>query len=318
MKLRIATRRSALALVQTRWVAAELRRRNPGLEIDEVHVVTTGDKVLDVPLAQIGGKGLFVSEVEATLADGRADLAVHSMKDVPTELAAGLEIVCIPKREDPRDALVSLDGAELDALEAGSRVGTSSLRRVLQLRARRNDLAYETLRGNVDTRLRRLEEGRFRAIVLASAGLRRLGLIDRPHVLLSTEQCLPAVGQGALAIEARIDDEATRALLAPLEDRATRLCVEAERTFLRDLEGGCQIPIAAHAHFDGGRLALDAIVGAADGAEIVSAGSEAYTSSTSLHDAHRLGHEVAAEIIARGGRALVEAARALVKAPSRA
>src|SRR5688500_8816083 len=202
VKVRIATRGSKLALVQTRWVAARIREHNPGIEIEEVVIVTKGDKITDVPLAKIGGKGLFVVDVEDAITQGRADIAVHSMKDVPAHLAEGLGIVCVPEREDPRDVLITREGGELDDLTAGTQVGTGSLRRVCQLRQRRPDLAYVPMRGNVDTRLRKLAEGEVGAIVLAAAGLNRLGLAGSVKLAaIPAGTCLPAVGQGALAIE---------------------------------------------------------------------------------------------------------------------
>lgn len=293
MILRIATRKSPLALAQTRWIAARIRDKHPNVTVEEVHVVTEGDRVLDRPLSEIGGKGLFVSEVEAKLSSGQADLAVHSMKDVPGDLAPGLAIVCMPEREDPRDVLVTRDGTELFDLEAGGRIGTSSLRRVSQLRALRPDLAYVSVRGNVDTRLRKLEEGQFVGVVLALAGLRRLDLHHRRMHVLDLESSIPAIGQGALAIEARADDESTKALLAHLEHPETRIAVEAERAFLRKLEGNCKSPIAGHARFtDGGtRLVMDGLVASLSGDRIL-------TGSTTC------------TITARGTEARIEAAKA--------
>jgi hydroxymethylbilane synthase len=316
VRLRIATRKSLLALTQTRWVAARLRDRWPGLEVEEVHVVTEGDRQQTGLLSKVGGKGLFVSEVEAAIADGRADMAVHSMKDVPARLADGLGLVCVPPREDPRDVLVTTDGAQLDDLEAGQRVGTASLRRACQLRAFRNDLAYAVLRGNVDTRLRKLEEGQYRAIVLAYAGLRRLGLHGRPLWPIPVEVSLPAVGQGVLALEAREDDARTLELLAPLEDEPTRVCVEAERALAALLEGGCQAPLAAHARFEdgGARLRVEGLVGSVDGDRLVRASTDAYltgdTPGARLRAAIEAGREVASTLLARGADKLLAEARA--------
>jgi len=313
--LRIATRKSLLALTQTRSIAAQLRARWPGLEVEEVQIVTEGDRNQTGMLSKIGGKGLFVSEVEAAIADGRADFAVHSMKDVPAALADGLALVCVPEREDARDVLVTKDGVEIDALSAGARIGTSSLRRSCQLRAFRNDLAYTVLRGNVDTRLRKLDEGQYEAIVLAYAGLRRLGLADRPLWPIPPDVCLPAVGQGVLALEARTDDERTRTLLAPLEHTATRLCVEAERAFLGSLDGGCQAPMAAHARLspDGARLRVDALVGSIDGDEVLRAGTDAWLTSDDpavrLRAAIEAGREVASSLLSRGAGRLLAHAR---------
>ena len=319
MKLRIATRKSKLALTQTRWVAERIREHTPGVDIEEVHVVTEGDRVLDKPLAAIGGKGLFVTEVEATLLDGRADLAVHSMKDVPNELSAGLEITCIPEREDPRDALITPGGIEIDALPAGARVGTSSLRRSCQLKGHRPDLDFATLRGNVDTRLRKLTEGRYGAIVLAMAGLRRLSLLDDRHWIIPVDICIPAVGQGALGIEARIGDEATARLIAPLGHAATRVAVEAERAFLHELQGSCKVPVAGHATTsDGGnRLRFDGMVGSVDGSRILSGSSERYIQERSegerLSAARQLGREVAEGLLAKGAADLIREGIATVE-----
>lgn len=320
MKLRIATRKSPLALAQARFIAAELQRFHPGLEIEELHIVTLGDRIQDRPLSEVGGKGLFVTEIEQALNEGRADLAVHSMKDVPAELAPGLEIACVPMREDARDVLVTTDGAALDDLEAFSKIGTSSLRRQAQLRRRRNDVICESVRGNVGTRLRKLEEGNYRAIVLALAGLRRLGLTHLRHRVLSVEECVPAVGQGALGLEIRADDDRTRALLAPLEHWDTRIAVEAERVFLAKLNGGCQLPIAGHAQLshNGTRLVMDALVGSPDGLEIISAGIDQHIDDRSpagkLKLAREVGLELAAQVLERGGAELIEKARALTEA----
>ncbi|MEM9195647.1 MAG: hydroxymethylbilane synthase [Myxococcota bacterium] len=317
MKVRIATRKSQLALTQTRWVAAQLKKLRPALNVEEVHVVTQGDKILDRPLSTIGGKGLFVSEVEACLLDDRADIAVHSIKDVPSRLADGLCMGAIPVREDPRDVLCSKDGTELDGLEAGAKIGTSSLRRSAQLRAARPDLAFQSLRGNVPTRLRKLDEGQYDAIVLAAAGLRRLELLERPHWVISPELCIPAVGQGALGIEARMDDDATLELLAGLDDPQTRLEVDAERALLKDLEGSCKVPIAGHARLgDGNRLTLHAMVGSLDGTTILSGASDAYLEGRGKargEAARALGTEVAAGLIKRGAKDLIREAIAAVE-----
>jgi hydroxymethylbilane synthase len=322
MKLRIATRRSPLALAQTRWVAERIRERAHHVEVQEVHVETTGDRIQDRPLNTVGGKGLFVAEVEAALVAGEADLAVHSLKDVPgdTDLAEGFDILCVPKREDPRDVLITADGEELDGLVAGTKVGTTSLRRVCQLRVRRPDLHYATLRGNVGTRLRKLDEGQYGAVVLAAAGLRRLGLLgDRPHWPIPLEVSLPAVGQGTLAIEGRVDDPQLRHLLDPLEDATTRVVTEAERTLLRALQGSCHVPIAGHAHHseDGQRLSLEGLVGSLDGATTLQAAAERYLTGRRQDDhiaaARDLGTEVAESLIARGARKLMREAAAAME-----
>ncbi|HVO18593.1 MAG TPA: hydroxymethylbilane synthase [Anaeromyxobacter sp.] len=266
--VRIATRRSPLARWQAEHVARELRAREPGLEV-RLHMVTTrGDRILEVPLSQVGGKGLFVKEIEDALLSGEAEVAVHSMKDLPAELAPGLTIGAVPDREDPRDALCAPRHGALAALPVGARVGTSSLRRGAQLRALRPDLVIEMVRGNVETRLRRASAD-LDAVVLASAGLRRLGLAGNATYLFPVEELLPAVAQGALALEARAGDAATLARLRALEHAETRLAVEAERGFLARIEGGCQVPIAGHARLEGGQVWLRALVASVDGARVV-------------------------------------------------
>ncbi len=261
----IATRRSALALAQCRAFVQRLAALDPAVELRELQVVTSGDRIQDRPLAEIGGKGLFVKEIEEALLDRRADVAVHSIKDVPGLLPKGLTITCIPAREDPRDVLVAPAHGTLSALPAGARVGTSSLRRLASLKALRPDLTVLPIRGNVDTRLRKLDAGEFDAIVLARAGLVRLGLTARTTEILSPDISLPAVGQGALGIECREDDEAVRARLAPLHDLETATCVAAERGVLIALGGDCRTPLAAFAERTGGALRLRAFVAAKDG-----------------------------------------------------
>ena len=314
MKLRIATRKSRLALAQTRYVAAALKGIDPSLEVEEVPLTTEGDRILDRPLAEIGGKGLFVSEVEAAIVDGRADIAVHSIKDVPTGLAQGLQITAIPEREDPRDCLVSANGAEIDAMEAGKRIGTSSLRRAAQLKAHRPDLAFASLRGNVDTRLRKLDSGDYDAIVLAYAGMRRLDLTGRMHWVIPENVCLPAIGQGALGIETRVDDHATNALVTQLDHEKTRLEVEAERALLRKLEGSCRVPIAGHAMLrEGSRLTLHGMVGSLDGTQILSGASDTYLTGKGeglVGRARAVGDEVAENLIQRGALDLIREALA--------
>lgn len=246
MKLTYATRRSALALAQCRAFVARLKAAHPDLELVEEQVVTTGDKIQDRPLSEVGGKGLFVKEIEEALLENRADIAVHSIKDVPGVMPDGLLIACIPAREDARDVLVCPRFGSLDGLPQGAKVGTSSLRRMVNLHAARPDLTIVPMRGNVDTRLRKLDEGEFDAIVLARAGLVRLGLENRATAVLSPEVSLPAVGQGALGIECRADDARTRGLLAALHDERTSRCVAAERGVLIALEGDCKTPIAAY------------------------------------------------------------------------
>jgi hydroxymethylbilane synthase len=267
-RLTYATRRSALALAQCRAFVATLAASHPDLELVELLVVTTGDKIQDRPLSEVGGKGLFVKEIEEALLDGRADLAVHSIKDVPGSLPEGLVLACVPARVDPRDVLVAPKHGTLAALPKGARVGTSSLRRKLSVLAARPDLVVVPLRGNVDTRLKRLEGGELDAILLAHAGLLRLGLGGRVTEVLSADVSLPAIGQGALGIETREADAAARALLEELHDRETAVRVAAERGVLVALGGDCKTPIAAHAEREDGQMRLRAFVADADGSRL--------------------------------------------------
>ncbi|WP_456375660.1 hydroxymethylbilane synthase [Thiolapillus sp.] len=267
--IRIATRKSPLAMWQAEHVAAALRTAHPGIQVELLGMSTQGDKILDTPLAKIGGKGLFVKELEQGMLDGSADIAVHSMKDVPVELPQGLHLPVIMEREDPRDALVSNDYASLDELPEGARVGTSSLRRQCQLRAGRPDLKLLPLRGNVNTRLRKLDEGEYDAIVLAAAGLIRLDFAHRIRAFIEPGQSLPAIGQGAVGIECRADDARVNDLIAPLHHADTASRVLAERAMNNRLEGGCQVPIAGHAILQGEELWLRGLVGSEDGKTIV-------------------------------------------------
>jgi hydroxymethylbilane synthase len=264
----VATRKSALALAQARAFMRELGGAHPGLAIEELHVTTTGDKIVDRPLSDIGGKGLFVKEIEEAILAGRADLAIHSLKDVPPALAPGLAIGCVPKRADPRDVIVTRSGVGFEQLPAGSRIGTSSLRRAVQLRAWRSDIAIVPLRGNVDTRLRKCAEGVVDAVVLARAGLARLGLEDRITETLTPERCIPAVGQGALGIELRASDTHVARLLAPLADLETEIAVLAERGVMRAVEGNCQTPVAAFARREAELLRLSAMLAEPDGSRL--------------------------------------------------
>lgn len=295
--LRIGSRGSKLALWQAEWVARELARFGQAARIEIIR--TTGDKMTDVALAQVGGKGLFTREIEEALLAGRIDLAVHSLKDLPTALPEGLALAAVPAREDARDAVV---GRPLSQLEPGARVGTSSLRRTAQLRWLRPDLTIEPVRGNVDTRLRKLAEGRYEAIVLALAGLRRLGWEERIAEILPLETMLPAVGQGALAIEARQGDDVVWAACRPLEDADTRCAVSAERALLAALGGGCQVPIAAHAAISDGALWLRAAVISPDGAQAVRDEIRG-----APDDAEQLGRELARRLLASGAQAILEA-----------
>lgn len=299
-QLVIATRESALALWQAEHVKARLQALYPDLEIQLLGMTTQGDRILDVTLNKIGGKGLFVKELETALAEGRADLAVHSLKDVPMHLPEGFALAAILQREDPRDALVSNHYASLEALPAGAVVGTSSLRRESQLRARFPHLVVKPLRGNVQTRLRKLDEGEFDAIVLAAAGLKRLGLTDRIRLELSPEQSLPAVGQGALGIEIRADREDVLALLAPLNDAETAACVTAERAMSRALGGSCQVPLGGYAELQGGMLTLRAFVAEPDGSVVYAAQAQA-----PVAEAEQLGQQLAAQLSEQGAVAII-------------
>ena len=293
--LRIATRRSPLALWQAEHVAGALRGRHPGLEVELVAMRTSGDKMLDAPLAKVGGKGLFIKELEFSLLDGRADIAVHSMKDVPVELLPELNLPVIMARADARDALVSTRFGGLDALPAGASVGTSSLRRRCQLAAHRPDLRIENLRGGVDTRLRRLDDGDFDAIVLAVSGLERGGHGARVTEALDVDTMLPAAGQGALGIECRRGDTSVEELVAALACTRSTACVLAERAFNRRLEGGCQVPIAAYATLDGEALSLRGLVASLDGGKVLRSRAQG-----GAQDAEALGAEAAGAVLAQG------------------
>jgi len=295
LRIVIGTRGSALARWQADHVAAVLRAAHPGLTVEQEIIVTEGDRRSQGLLADFGGKGLWVDEIERALTEGRVDLAVHSLKDVPAGLAPGLGIVAIPTRADPRDALVSRSGAALADLPAGARVGTSSLRRVLQVRLLRPDLNVEVLRGNVDTRLRKVSEGVVDAAVLACAGLDRLGHGARITQRFSTEEMLPAIGQGALALETRNDDERLRLLCRVMADSAAEATVAAERALLAGLQAGCRTPVAGHAEVRDGRLRLRALVGRPDGSEVLREVGEGETSG-----AAEVGAQVAVRLLARG------------------
>jgi len=269
MSLKIGTRASRLALAQAAWVKDKIEACHPDLKVELVKIKTTGDRILNSPLSKIGGKGLFVKEIEEALIKGSIDLAVHSMKDVPAELPEDLCLSCFPKRETPQDAFISVKSKAMDKLPLGARIGTSSLRRSAQVLAFRPDLNIVPLRGNVDTRLKKLESGEADAIILASAGLLRLGLADRITDYVPTEHMLPAVGQGALGLEIRKIDKRTAELLAFINHKDTELSVRAERAVLRELGGGCQVPIAAYAQIRGEDINLDALVASVDGRRII-------------------------------------------------
>ncbi len=301
-EIRIATRKSALALWQAEYVKARLEEAHPGLLVSLVPMVSRGDKLLDAPLAKIGGKGLFVKELETALLQNEADIAVHSMKDVPMDFPEGLGLFCICEREDPRDAFVSNTFASLDELPVGSVVGTSSLRRQAQLLARRPDLKIQFLRGNVNTRLAKLDAGEYDAIILAAAGLIRLGFEDRIRSSISVEHSLPAGGQGAVGIECRTADSEIHALLAPLHHRDTALRVTAERALNKHLNGGCQVPIACYALLEGEQLWLRGLVGQPDGGQLLRAEARAGVDS-----AEALGVQVAEQLLAQGAAAILKA-----------
>lgn len=297
-QITIGTRGSKLALWQTHWVKGELERLHPGLQVNIEIISTKGDRVLDVSLPKLGeqGKGLFTKELEEAIHERRVDLAVHSLKDLPTELPAGLHIGAISAREDVRDALVARTGiAGFSDLPHNALIGTSSLRRQAQIRAARPDLRLEPIRGNVDTRLRKLDDGEFDAIILAAAGLHRLGFGGRITEHLDMELVLPAVGQGALAIETRSDDAAVNEIVGKLNHQATELACRAERAFLKGLGGGCLVPIAAHAAITGTTLTLKGLVASTDGDEIVRGDI-----AGPLQEAERLGDQLAEELIAEG------------------
>ncbi|WP_034461694.1 hydroxymethylbilane synthase [Buttiauxella noackiae] len=300
--LRIATRQSPLALWQAHYVKQRLEACHPQLTVELVPMVTRGDIILDTPLAKVGGKGLFVKELELALLEGRADIAVHSMKDVPVEFPEGLGLVTICERDDPRDAFVSNNFSSLDSLPAGSVVGTSSLRRQCQIAERRPDLVIRSLRGNVGTRLGKLDNGDYDAIILAVAGLNRLGLQSRIRYALPAEVSLPAVGQGAVGIECRLDDEHTQALLASLNHEETAIRVCAERAMNMRLEGGCQVPIGSYAELKDGELWLRALVGAPDGSILVRGERRGKP-----EDAEVMGISLAEELLDKGAREILTA-----------
>jgi len=301
-KLVIASRESALAIWQARHIQSRLQALYPQTQVEILGMTTTGDQILDSPLARIGGKGLFVKELEQALADGRADLAVHSMKDVPMHLPEGFAMAAIGEREDPRDAFVSNDYPNLAALPAGSVVGTSSLRRQSQLQARFPELRIESLRGNLQTRLRKLDEGQYAAIILAAAGLKRLGLEGRIADLIDTDDSIPAVGQGALGIEINATRTDLIAVLAPLNHAETAACVEAERGMSRALAGSCTVPLGAYAEKLGDEIHIKGFVASVDGSELL---RESLTGGT--QDPEALGQELAQRLRERGADRLLAA-----------
>ena len=301
MNLKIGTRGSRLALKQSEWVKGKIEAKHPEVHVELIRIKTTGDKILDSPLSRIGGKGLFVKEIEDALLESRVDLAVHSMKDVPAELPDRLFLSTFPEREDPSDALISGDGRTLDQLPREARIGTSSLRRGAQLLHIRPDLKLVPLRGNVDTRIRKLESGDLHAIILATAGLRRLGLSARITQSISFDQVLPAIGQGALGLEVRRDDEQTINLLDFFNHEPTRIAVSAERAFLKELEGGCQVPIAGLARLDGNELHFEGMVAELDGTKLF---KEATIGATD--QAEEIGIALARRLLASGADKVLE------------
>ncbi len=298
--LRIATRKSPLAVWQAEHVAACLQAVHPGLQVELVRMSTRGDRILDAPLARIGGKGLFLKELEEGLLDGRADIAVHSMKDVPATITPELDLPVIPERGDPRDAFLSVHYDSLTAIPEGGLVGSASLRRQCQIRAARPDLRVETLRGSVNTRLAKLDEGQFDAIILAASGLKRLGLDGRITRILPPEESLPAVGQGALGIQCRTGDTTVERLIEPLDDGHSHTRVAAERAMNRELEGSCQVPIGAYAELDGDRLTLRGLVGSPDGGEVVRG-----EITGTADEAEALGTALGRDLLERGGREIL-------------
>jgi hydroxymethylbilane synthase len=298
--IRIATRKSALAMWQARHVQDRLEKTHPGIAVTLVPIVTRGDRIIDRPLAEIGGKGLFLKELERALLDGDADIAVHSMKDVPAEMTGGLALDVVLPRATPFDAWVSRQGTSFTETEPGSKVGTSSLRRQCQLLASRPDLEVADLRGNVDTRLRKLDAGEYDAIILACAGLERLGLQDRITHALTPPEWLPAATQGIIGLQSRAGDTKTRELLTMLNDPGALVQSEAERAVAKILEGNCQVPLAVYAVLDHGELSVNAMVGTPDGKRIIRAGGKG-----SSHDAGDLGRTVADQLLQQGAAEII-------------
>ncbi|MEK4222846.1 MULTISPECIES: hydroxymethylbilane synthase [Bacillus] len=299
-KIIVGSRRSKLALTQTKWVIQQLKRLNPSYEFEIKEIVTKGDKILDVTLSKVGGKGLFVKEIEQAMLNKEIDMAVHSMKDMPAYLPEGLTIGCIPEREDHRDVLISKDGLTLDQLPAGAKIGTSSLRRGAQILAHRPDVKIQWIRGNIDTRLKKLETDDYDAIVLAAAGLSRMGWTkDVVTQFLDPDICLPAVGQGALAVECRKDDEELLSLLQGLNSIDTAQSVAAERAFLQKMDGGCQVPIAGYAHVKGEEVVLTALVASPDGKTV-------YKEMAVGGNPEQVGEEVARRMIRMGAKQLID------------
>jgi len=300
-ELNIGTRGSQLALFQANWVKDQLAQVHPDLHITLIKIKTTGDKIQDAPLAKIGGKGLFVKEIEEALLQKRIDLAVHSVKDVPTEFPNDLHLSAITKREDPRDVLISKDGKTLKDLPQNAKIGTSSLRRQAQLLHFRSDFGLIPLRGNLDTRLKKLKTMNLDAIILALAGVKRLGFEERITEIIPPEISLPAIGQGALGIETRMDDHAVEGQIRFLNDRDSSIAITAERAFLKKLEGGCQVPIAAYARVVGTTLQIDGVVGTIDGKRLIRHHVEG-----AIEKAESLGVELAAILLGKGAKEILD------------
>ena len=301
MKIRIGTRKSKLALWQANFVANQLKKHFPSLEVELVKITTKGDKILDVPLAKVGGKGLFVKEIEEAMLRNEIDIAVHSLKDVPTFFPEGLGLVAITKREEPADAFVSVKYGSLEDLPEGAVVGTSSLRRKVQLKLKRPDLQIKDLRGNVDTRLRKLEEGQYDAIILAYAGLKRLGLQDKAKQIFDPYDFIPAVAQGFLGIEARLDDEKTKEIVSVLNDKESYIRATAERAFLKTLEGGCQVPLGAYTQIKDKKLHIIGFVSDLDAKRFFKHSLEG-----NLEDAQALGKNLAKELLDMGAKEVLD------------
>ncbi len=298
--IRIATRKSPLALWQAEHVSAELKKLDKNLTTELVKIVTKGDKILDVPLAKVGGKGLFTKEIDEALLDGRADIAVHSMKDVPTQLPEGTNIRALPKREDPKDAIATITGGDMDTLPEGARVGTSSLRRIAQLQAKYPSFKFISIRGNIQTRLSKLG-AEVDAVILAAAGVHRMGMADQMHQFIDTDIMLPAVAQGTLGIQTRDTDAEINALVDQLNDSETVIRTRAERAFLARLEGGCQVPIAAYATLEGETLHLKGLVGEVDGSVVL----QSEITGPAI-DAEKMGIALADELLDAGARSILE------------
>ncbi|WP_456464598.1 hydroxymethylbilane synthase [Persephonella sp.] len=301
MRIRIGTRKSKLALWQANHVAELLKKYYPDIQVELVKITTKGDKILDVPLAKVGGKGLFVKEIEEAMLRNEIDIAVHSLKDVPTYFPEGLGLVAITEREDPRDAFLSVKYSSIDEMPEGSVLGTSSLRRKAQIMLNRKDLKIEDLRGNVDTRIRKLEEGQYDGIILAYAGLKRLGLQDRVKQIFEPDYMIPAVAQGFLGIEARLDDKETREIVSVLNHKESEIRAKAERAFLKTLEGGCQVPLAGYSEIKNGRITITGFVSDLEGKRVFKDSIEG-----SVEQPEKIGIELANRLLDMGAREVLE------------